>query len=186
MEQPRNLSMPITLNLVQFKNRPIAFGKGLQSARKRNPIEGTPQPIIVPAVFALCSRNGIALTGFIQGDLTRSLSSKVHQGCGHGDSIQPGGQGGFSTKRGEFSENLNKNVLGQIICFSRVVRHPKANCVDPVFMELEKRGESIGVTLQGSTHKSDVRIVGCLGSSVGNHVCFLLVGSWPQVGYPVD
>jgi hypothetical protein len=164
--------MPVTLNLVQLKNHPIAFGKGLQSTRKCNPIEGTPQPIIVSAVFTLCGRNGIALTGIIQGDLTRSLSSKMHEGCGYRDAIQPSGERGFSTKRGEFSENLDEHVLGQIICFRRVVRHPKTNCVDPVFMQLEQRGECIGVTLQGSTHKSDVRIAGCRGTSVGNHVCF--------------
>lgn len=38
VENPRNLPMLIALNLVQLKNGPIAVGKGLQSARKRNPI----------------------------------------------------------------------------------------------------------------------------------------------------
>ena len=137
MEEPRDLSMAIALNLVQLKNRPIALGKGLQSTRKGNPIEGTPQPIIVSAVFTLCGRNGIVRTGFIQRDLTRSLSSKMHKGCGYRDAIQPSGERGFSTKRRQFSENLDENILGQIICFRRVVRHPKANGVDPVFVQLE-------------------------------------------------
>jgi hypothetical protein len=172
MEKPRNLSMPKALNLVQLKNGPITFGKCLQSTHKRNPIEGAPQPIIGSAVFTLCWRTGIVLTSFIQGDLTRTLSSKMHKSGGHRNAMQPTGQCGFSAKRAEFSEYLNENVLRKIIGFRRVVRHPKADCIYAVFMQLKQRGECIGVTVQGSAYKSDVRIVGCGGTSVGNHVCF--------------
>jgi hypothetical protein len=97
--------------------------------------------------------------------------------------MQPSGQRGFSAKGTEFSKYLDENILGQIIGFGRVVRHPKANGIYAVFMQLKQRGECICVTVQGSTYKGDIRIVGCERTSVGNHVCFLLVGSWPQVGY---
>jgi hypothetical protein len=143
VQQPRNLLVPIALNFVQLKNSAVAVRKSLQSPRKGNPIEGEPQPIIVQARFTPCGRNVFALTRFIERDLTRWLFSKMHKRCRHRDPVQPGGQRGFSAKRTQFSEYPDENILGQIVGFRRVVRHPKKDCVHTVFMLVKQRGECI-------------------------------------------
>jgi hypothetical protein len=156
MQQAGNLLVPVALNFVQLKNGPVAGGKGLQSARKRNPIKRKPQPIILPARFTPCGRYGILLTGFIQGDLTRGLFSKMHKRGRHRDPVQPSGQCGFAAKGAQFSEYPDEDVLGQIVGFRCVVRHPKQHSVYAVFMQVKQRGECIWVAFQGSPYKSNV------------------------------
>jgi hypothetical protein len=126
--------MSIPLDLVQFKNGPVTVRERLQRARNSNAIQGTPEPIIMPTVLALCDWNAILLTGIIQRDLRGCLSSKMHKGCGHSDTMQPCGQSRFATKRRELSEHLNENVLGQVVRFRSVLRHAKDYCIDPVFV----------------------------------------------------
>jgi len=179
MQQPGYLPVPIALNFVQLKNGAIAAGESLQSPRKGNPFEGELQPIILPARFPPCGRQDIVLTGFIQGDLTRGLFSKMHKRCRHRDPVQPSRQCRFPPKRAQFSECPDEDILGQIVGFRCVVRHPKQHSVYAVFMQVKQRGECIWVTFKGSTYKSNVRILGCGRTSVRNHVSCLLVGSWP-------
>jgi hypothetical protein len=156
VEKAGNLSMSIAFDLVQLKNGPVAVGKRLQRARERNAIEGTPEPIIMPTEFTLRERNGILVTRVIQRDLMGRLPSKMHEGCGHSDTMQPSGKSRFSTKRGEFSEHLYEGILGQIIGLGSVFRHAKDYCVDPVFVQVKQRGERVPIAIQGSSHKTKI------------------------------
>ncbi len=148
--------MSVAFDLMQLKNGPVSLGEHLQRTRERNAIEGTPEPIVVPTQCALSAGNGFQVIRVIQGDLAWRLSSKMHQGGGHSDAMQPSGQSRFSAERGELSEDLNEGILGQIIRLCRVFRHAKDYGIDPVLMHVKQRSECIPIAIQGSSHKTKI------------------------------
>jgi hypothetical protein len=141
---------------MQLKNSPVARGEHLQGSHQGNPIETASQSIIVPPALPFGEPGTVVFTVFVQRYLAMGMFAKMHQGGVHCETVQPRGQCGLASKRRELPECLNKDFLGQVIRFCRVVRHPQTDCEHTVLVQMKEGCECICVSLQCFTYQIDL------------------------------
>src|SRR4051812_11166293 len=58
----------------------------------------------------------------------------VHQYLIDGETVQPGREGPLTAKRSDFSPQIHKDVLPEVLGFGRVGHHAQAECIDSLIV----------------------------------------------------
>ena len=67
--------------------------------------------------------DSLKVGALVEGNLAQSFLPEVHKRCIHRHAIDPRGEGRITTKCGEFTEDLNESILGQVLGLGDVARH---------------------------------------------------------------
>lgn len=114
-----NLLMLKALDIVQDKNRSVSAGQFLDCFVKC-------QPVNVTRTFSdrLDDVLQIAYLAFLGSLFILHASfAEVHQDVIDRHTVQPGREGGFTTKTADFAEELNEDFLRQVFSLSRICQH---------------------------------------------------------------
>src|SRR5215470_15162402 len=128
--------MLVPFDLVQGKNAAAAFREFLESTAQCNAINHATEIRIIFPEIAM-QRRRLGVNRFVQRHCGRRFApTQLHQHSIHRDAIEPGREGGVTTKRSNRAEYLKKGFLSEVLSFSNVLRHEETNGINAVLVLL--------------------------------------------------
>jgi hypothetical protein len=147
-QQAGNLVVFVAIDLVEYKDIPVASRQFFHSASQRDSVDGTGKTIVDLAMLSLGCAFRLA-DRFIERELPETFLAKAHQDRVDGYAMKPRRNGGISAEAPELTKDLHESILGQIFGLGGVGGHAQANRVNLGLVGVKQGAECVGVTLLG-------------------------------------